>query len=154
MSEILDTVTSYLKSMQLSYEIKPIEGNIQRIVVPYTVPEVKVKFDVVIDVSKHFVRFWTLVLRHDLIRSKNKQVKLYRKLLEANGKLAEVKYFITEKGDIGIVGHEGVKILTIDGFRDEFGAIPYGIVYFVTTIAKKLKLSLEPPSHNDLSIYS
>ncbi|MFX1491585.1 MAG: hypothetical protein ACFFBU_04945 [Promethearchaeota archaeon] len=154
MSEILDVVTTYLKSMKLSYEVKPVEGKIQRIIVPYSVPEQKLKYDVIIDVSKHFIRFWTLVMRHDLIRSKKKQVELYRKLLEANGQLAEVKYFITEKGDVGIVGHEGVKVLNIDGFREEFGAIPYGVVYFITTIAKNLNLSLKAPSYDDLSIYS
>jgi hypothetical protein len=153
MSEILDTVTTYLKSMHLSYEIKPVKGEIDRIVVPYEVPEQKLQFDVVIDVSGNFVRFWTLVMLHDKIRSKKKREELFLELLQANGHLAEIKYFITERGDVGLVGHEGINVLTIDGFRDEFRAIPYGIVYFTTVIAKKMNLSLSLPSTEELSFY-
>jgi len=105
MSEILDTITTYLKSMHLSYEIKPVKGEIDRIVVPYEVPEQKLQFDVVIDVSGNFVRFWTLLMLHDKIRSKKKREELFLELLQANGHLAEIKYFITERGDVGIVGH-------------------------------------------------
>ena len=154
MSEILDTVITYLKSMHLSYEIKPVKGEIDRIKVPYRVPEQNLQFDVVIDVSGTFVRFWTLLLLHNKIRSKKKREKLYLELLQANGHLAEIKYFITKRGDVGIVGHEGIKVLTIDGFRDEFRAIPYGIVYFTTVIAKKTKISLTLPSSDELSFYT
>jgi hypothetical protein len=154
MSEILETITTYLKSMQLSYRIKPVNGKIDRIAVPYEIPEQKLQFNVIIDVSGKFLRFWTLVLRRDKIPTKKKREDLFRELLHANGQLAEIKYFITEEGDVGIVGHEGVEVLTIDGFREEFRAIPYGIVYFVTVIAKKLRLSFTLPSSNDLSIYT
>ncbi|MFW9832287.1 MAG: hypothetical protein ACFFD8_10990 [Candidatus Thorarchaeota archaeon] len=154
MSEILEQVTSYLKAMHLSYEIKPVDGKIHRIRVPYTIPEKKLQFEVVIDVSGQFLRFWVLVLLHNRIRNIKQRERLYHELLLANGQLAEVKYFITEKGDIGVLGHEGVKILNIDSFREEFRAIPYGIIYFVTTIAKKLKLSLKLPTKDELSIYS
>lgn len=153
MSEILDTVTTYLKSMHLSYEIKPVKGEIDRVVVPYEVPEQKLQFDVVIDVSGNFVRFWVLLMLHDKIRSKKKREELFLELLQANGHLAEIKYFITERGDVGLVGHEGIKVLSIDGFRDEFRAIPYGIVYFTTVIAKKTKIPLTLPSTDELSIY-
>ena len=154
MSEILDTVTTYLKSMHLSNEIKPVKGEIDKIVVPYEVPEQKLQFDVIIDVSGNFVRFWTLIMLHDKIRTKKKREELFLELLQANGHLAEIKYFITERGDVGLVGHEGIDVLTIDGFRDEFRAIPYGIVYFTTVIAKKIKISLTLPSTNELSFYT
>ena len=88
------------------------------------------------------------------MQSKKRREELYQELLLANGKLAEIKYFATDKGDVGIVGHEGVEVLTIDGFRDEFRALPYGIIHFLTVIAKKLKLSFKFPDSGDLSIYS
>ncbi len=154
MSEILDRITNYLKSMQLSYEIKPVDGFIQRILVPYSLPEENLRFDVVIDVSGQFLRFWVLIMLHDKITNNKKRETLYRELLKANGHLAEVKYFVTEKGDVGIVGHEGIEALTIDSFREEFGAIPYGINYFLTVIAKKMKLSIRLPSPGEFSFYT
>lgn len=154
MSEILEQVTGYLKSMQLSYEIKPVEGEIHRIIVPYSMSDEKLQFNVVIDISGQFLRFWVLVMLHDKVRSENQREALYRELLEANGQLAEVKYFVTEKGDVGVVGHESVNVLTIDSFREEFRAIPSGILYFLSVIAKKLKLPLKLPSDDVLSMYS
>ncbi len=154
MAEILDQVIMHLKSMNLSYEIKPINGEIQRIRVPFSVPEESLNFDVIIDVSGQFVRFWVLIMLAEKVSDKKKQEKLYYELLVANGHLAEVKYFITKKGDIGIVGHEGIKVLTVDSFREEFRAIPYGITYFLTVIAKKLNLTLKLPTRDELSIYT
>jgi hypothetical protein len=154
MTEILDQVMTYLKSMGLTYEVKPVKGKIHRVVVPYSVPDESLKFDVVIDVSGQFVRFWVVIMLAKKVRSKKKREELYTELLLANGKIAEVKYFITDKGDVGVVGHEGVKVLTVENFREEFRAIPYGIVYFLTVIAKKLHLSLKLPSKDELSIYS
>lgn len=154
MSEILNRITNYLKSMQLSYEIKPVDGVIQRILVPYSLPERNLRFDVFIDVSGQFLRFWVLLMLHNKITNNKKRETLYRELLQANAHLAEVKYFVTEKGDVGIVGHEGIGALTIDSFREEFGAIPYGINYFITVIAKKLRLSFKTPSSDALSFYT
>jgi hypothetical protein len=154
MTELLDRVMRYLKSMKLSYEVKPVNGEVLRIVVPYSVPNESLKFDVNIDVSGYFVRFWVLVMLAHQMPTKNKREELYHQLLIANGHLAEVKYFITPKKDVGIVGHEGVKVLTIDNFREEFRAIPYGIIYFLTVIAKKLNLTLKLPTKEELSIYS
>ncbi len=153
-SETLDQVINYLKTMHLTYEIKPVKGEIHRIRVPYTIPDKSLQFDVVIEVSGNFLRFWVIVMLSDKIKRKKKRENLYRELLEANGQLAEVKYFITERGDVGVVGHEGVSCLTIDTFREEFQAIPYGIVYFITVIAKKLNLSLTLPTKDELSFYS
>lgn len=154
MAEILDRVMTYLKSMNLSYEVIPVKGEIHRITVPYSVPKDSLKFNVIIDVSGQFLRFWVLIMLAERISSEKKRTELYRELLKANGQLAEVKYFITEKGDVGVVGHEGVKVLTVDGFREEFRAIPYGITYFLTVIAKKLNLRLKLPTTDELSFYS
>lgn len=154
MPEILDRVMTYLKSMNLSYEVKSVKGEIHRVVVPYSVPDPSLKFDVVIDVSGQFVRFWVLVMLADRVKNKKRREELYTELLLANGQLAEVKYFITDKGDVGVVGHEGIEVLTVDNFREEFRAIPFGIVYFLTVIAKKLNLSLTLPTKDELSIYS
>lgn len=154
MSKILDRVTTYLKSMQLAYEVKPVKGKVQRIMVPYTAPDESLEFNVIIDVSKQFLRFWVIIMPHEVVRGKKQREDLYRELLLANGKLAEIKYFVTDKGDVGIIGHEGVNVLTIDGFREEFRALPYGIIHFLTVIASKLKLSFKIPGPGDLSIYS
>lgn len=154
MEEILDKVMTYLKSMNLTYEIKPVNGKIHRIIVPYSVEEKSLKFNVVIDVSGQFVRFWVIVMLADKVSSKKKREELHRELLVANGQLAEVKFFLSKKGDVGVVGHEGVKVLTVDSFREEFRAIPYGIIYFLNVIAKKLNLTLQLPSKEELSIYS
>jgi hypothetical protein len=154
MEEILDRVITYLKSMNLTYEIKPVEGQIHRVIVPYSVSEPKLKFNVIIDVSGQFVRFWVLIMPADRVSDKKKLQDLYQSLLIANGKLAEVKYFITKKGDVGLVGHEGLKVLNVDSFRDEFQAIPFGIIYFLTTIAKNLNLVLTLPTEEELSFYS
>jgi hypothetical protein len=154
MEEILDKVMTYLKSLNLTYEIKPVDGDIHRIIVPYSIEEKSLRFNVVIDVSSQFVRFWVIVMLADKVPSKEKREELHHELLIANGQLAEVKYFLSKKGDIGVVGHEGVKVLTVDSFREEFQAIPYGIIYFLNVIAKKLNLSLTLPTKDELSIYS
>lgn len=154
MEDVLDQVMNFLKSMNLTYEVKSVKGEIHRILVPYSVPDQSLKFNVIIDVSGQFLRFWVLVMVADRVPSKKKRAALYKELLVANGQLAEVKYFITEKGDVGVVGHEGLKVLTIDGFRQEFRAIPFGIIHFLSVIAKKLNLSLTLPTKDELSIYS
>ena len=154
MENALDQAMTFLKSMNLTYEVKSVKGEIHRLLVPYSVPDRSLKFNVMIDVSGQFLRFWVLVMLADKVPSKEKREELYKALLVANGQLAEVKYFINDKGDVGVVGHEGVKVLTIDGFRDEFRAIPFGIIHFLTVIAKKLNLSLTLPTKDELSIYS
>jgi hypothetical protein len=139
--------------MQLTYEIIPVKGKVARIIVPYSVPEHKLHFKVVIDVTGRFLRFWVLILPHKKVRSKKKRVLLYHELLKANYALAEIKYFINEHGDVGVVGHEGVEVVTYEGFRDEFRAIPQGIIHFLTVIAKKLNLSITLPISDDPSFY-
>lgn len=153
MSDILETVKTYLKSMQLVFEIIPVEGKVARIIVPYSVPEHKLHFKVVIDVTGRFLRFWVLILRHKKVRSKKKRVALHHELLKANYNLAEIKYFLNEYGDVGVVGHEGVDVITYEGFRDEFRAIPQGIIHFLRVIAKKLNISITSPISDDPSYY-
>ncbi|MFX1561880.1 MAG: hypothetical protein ACFFDP_01045 [Promethearchaeota archaeon] len=154
MSAIIEKVKRFLDSMRLTYEIQPVEGKITRIVVPYRHSEADLEYYVVIDSSEKWVRFWTLILSHEKLKDAKTQEALYQALLVANGELAEVKYFITEKGDVGILGHEGVEALTIDGFREEFYAIPFGITHFLTNIAKRLKIAVTVPSKERLSIYA
>jgi hypothetical protein len=154
MADILDRVMQYLKSLNLTYEVRPVKGKIPRIIVPYSVPDESLKFEVVIDVSGEFVRFWVLIMLADKVQDKQKRQELYHELLIANGRLAEVKYFITEKGDVGVVGHEGIQVLTVDSFREEFRAIPHGIIHFLTVIAKKVNLTLTLPTKDELSIYT
>ena len=60
----------------------------------------------------------------------------------ANGNLAEVKFILTGDGDVGVVGHEGLEVLTFDGFKSEYNAIPFAIGYFIENIAPKFKLEV------------
>lgn len=154
MPPVIEKIKRYLDSMRLTYEIQPVEGKITRIIVPYELSEADLEYYVVIDSSEKWVRFWTLILSHEKVKDAKMQEALYQALLVANGELAEVKFFITEKGDVGIVGHEGVDVLSIDGFREEFYAISFGITYFLTNIVKQLKIPVAVPSKNQLSIYT
>lgn len=154
MPPVIEKVKRYLDSMRLTYEIQPVEGKVTRIVVPYELSEAGLKYYVAIDSSEKWVRFWTLILSHEKVKDSKTQEALYQALLVANGNLAEVKYFITEKGDVGIVGHEGIEVLSIDGFREEFYAISFGIKHFLANIVKQLKIRVVAPSKDKLSIYA
>jgi hypothetical protein len=69
--------------------------------------------------------------------------KLYESLLEANGQLAEIKYFITEQGAVGVIGHEGIASLSFEGFQEEYNALPYAVSYFINNIASKLNIEVK-----------
>ncbi len=151
---VMEKIQTYLKSLGLSYEVQVKKGEVVRLMVPYTISDKNLYFNVIIDSTARFVRFWVLLMQHTAIKGKKKQEAVYRALLEANGHLSEIKYFVTEHGDVGIVGHEEVNVLTINGFKDEFEAIPAGIIYFLNVIAPKLGLPLTLPDKSALSIYT
>ena len=67
---------------------------------------------------------------------------LTKEVLIANGNLAEVKFILTGNGDVGVVGHEGLEVLTYDGFKSEYNAIPFAVGYFIENIAPKLGLKV------------
>ena len=153
MPNVMEKIKGYLEAMRLTYEVRPEGGKVNRLFVPFVDSEDN-RFSVVIDQSTKWVRFWTIIFPHEKISGQEKQLGLYKSLLQANADLAEVKYFITPKGDIGIVGHEGLKSLTVDGFRQEFNAVAFGINYFISKIAPKFNLQISEIPRDQLSIYS
>jgi len=150
----LEKVKRYLNSMRLTYDVYCPQGEVARLVVPYAFTEQNLEYNVIVEQSKDWIKFWAPLLSHDRITDEKMQEALYRELLVANGALAEVKYFLTEQGDIGVVGHEGVCSLSVDDFRQEFLAIPFGIQYFLEKISNKLGLRASPPSKETPSIYT
>lgn len=150
----LEKVKRYLNSMRLTYDVYCPQGEITRLVVPYQFTDQNLEYNVIIEQSQDWIKFWAPLLSHDKITDEKLQEVLYRELLVANGALAEVKYYLTEQGDIGVIGHEGVRSLSVDGFRQELLAIPSGIEYFLTKIASKLNLRVSPPSKETLPMYT
>lgn len=136
MSATMEKVEGYLKQMGLTYRVVSEEN---RILLPYRIRDRR--FYVVIGFGDKWVRFHTLIASQDKMGKVNLGA-LAKELLVANGNLAEVKYFMTEKGDVGVVGHEGVDVLTMEGFKQEYNAIPYGIGHFIDNIASKLKINV------------
>lgn len=132
----MEKVEEFLRSMGLKYRVFSAED---RIALPYNIKNRK--FIVVIDHSDRWIRISTQILSSVEAKEAN-QLALQRELLLANGNLAEAKYFMTEEGDVGVVGHEGVDVLTLDGFKEEYEAIPFAIQYFIDNIAPKLNLQL------------
>jgi len=132
----MEKIEDYLKQMNLVFKVIPSE---ERIIVPYKIGG-RVFF-VSITASDRWVRFYSIIVSKDQLGNVN-VADLHRELLVANGQLSEVKYFITEQGDVGVVGHEGVDVLTIDGFRQEYEAIPFGVNYFLKEIAPKLNMEV------------
>lgn len=152
MPNVMEKIKGYLEAMRLTYEVRPEGGKVNRLYVPYADSEDN-RFSVVIDQSAQWVRFWTIILPHEKISGPEKQIEVYQALLKANADLVEVKFFLTKNGDIGIVGHEGVKSLTVDGFRQEFNAVSFGMSYFITKIAPKFNLRISEIPKDQLSIY-
>ena len=132
----MEKIEGFLKEMNLVYSVVPAKD---QIVLPYTIKDKR--FYVVIDRSDKWVRFHTIILEYNQI-DKIDKLPLHKMLLEANGNLAEVKYYMTEKGDVGVIGHEGVDVLTLEAFQQEYKAIPFAISYFIEQIASKLKIEV------------
>ncbi|MFW9935074.1 MAG: hypothetical protein ACFFDU_06160 [Candidatus Thorarchaeota archaeon] len=137
MTKTMETIESYLKDMNLTYRVIPAED---RIVLPYTIDDRR--FLLIIDRSDKWVRFFIMIVEADDLKSVDKS-KLYKSLLEANGQLAEIKYFITDQGAVGVIGHEGIASLSFEGFQEEYNALPYAVSYFIANIASKLKINVK-----------
>jgi hypothetical protein len=154
MPKQLEKVKRYLNSMRLTYDVYSAQGEITRLVVPYQLTVQNLEYNVIIEESRNWIKFWAPLLSHEKIPDEKTREALYKELLVANGALVDVKYYITEGGDVGVIGHEGVVSLTVDGFRQELLALPFGIEHFLTNIASKLNLRISPPSKDTLSIYT
>jgi hypothetical protein len=133
----METIESYLKKMNLTYKVVAAED---RIILPYTIDDRR--FLLIVDRGDKWVRFFIIIVEADELKSVDKP-KLYESLLEANGQLAEIKYFITEQGAVGVIGHEGIASLSFEGFQEEYNALPYAVSYFINNIASKLNIEVK-----------
>jgi hypothetical protein len=137
MTKTMETIENYLKQMNLTYRVIPAED---RIILPYNIDDRR--FLLIIDRSDKWVRFFIIIVEADELKNVNK-AKLHESLLEANGQLAEIKYFVSDQGAIGVIGHEGIASLSFEGFQEEYNALPYAVSYFITNIASKLNLEVK-----------
>jgi hypothetical protein len=137
MTTTMETIESYLKQMNLTYKVISAED---RIILPYNIDDRR--FLLIVDRSDKWVRFFIIIVEADALKKVDKS-KLYRSLLEANGQLAEIKYFITDQGAVGVIGHEGIASLSFEGFQEEYNALPYAVSYFIANIASKLKIEVQ-----------
>jgi hypothetical protein len=132
----MEKIEKYLTKMNLTYNVIPEED---RIVLPYQIQDRR--FFLVVDRLDKWVKFFVIIVRDAALKKVNK-LDLYTALLEANGQLAEVKYFITDDGSVGVVGHEGIAALSFEGFQEEYNALPFAVSYFIENIASKLKITV------------
>ena len=132
----MDKIEEFLKQMQLTYRVVPEED---RIILPYQIKDRR--FMLMIDRGDKWVRFFIIIVDSANLKSVNK-LDLYSALLEANGQLAEVKYFMTDEGAVGVIGHEGIQSLTFEGFQEEYNALPFAVSYFIENIATKLGIDV------------
>ncbi len=137
MSKTMETIESYLKEMNLTYKVIAAED---RIILPYTIDDRR--FLLIVDRSDKWVRFFIIIVEADELKKVDK-AKLHESLLEANGQLAEIKYFISEQGAVGVIGHEGVASISLEGFQEEYNALPYAVSYFINNIASKLNIEVK-----------
>ncbi len=133
----MDTIEEYLKEMNLTYRVIPQED---RIVLPYNIQDRR--FLLIIDRGDKWVRFFITIVDATALKNVDK-LALFSALLEANGQLAEVKFFVTNEGSIGVIGHEGVGSLSFEGFQEEYNALPFGVSFFLENIAPKLKIQVK-----------
>ncbi len=137
MTTTMETIENYLRQMNLTYKVVPAED---RIILPYNIDDHRFMLNV--DRSDKWVRFFIIIVEADALKNVDK-AKLYTSLLEANGQLAEIKYFITDQGSVGVIGHEGIASLSFEGFQEEYNALPYAVSYFIANIASKLKIEVK-----------
>ena len=137
MSKTMETIESYLKEMNLTYKVIAAED---RIILPYTIDDRR--FLLIVDRSDKWVRFFIIIVEANELENVDK-AKLHESLLEANGQLAEIKYFITEQGAVGVIGHEGIASLSFEGFQEEYNALPFAVSYFIANIASKLNIEVK-----------
>ncbi|MFW9832288.1 MAG: hypothetical protein ACFFD8_10995 [Candidatus Thorarchaeota archaeon] len=136
MTTTMEKIEGFLKEMNLTYRVVPAED---RIILPYNIEDRR--FLLIVDRSDKWVRFFIIIVEADAIKSIDKMA-LYSALLEANGQLAEVKYFVSTEGSVGVIGHEGVATLSFEGFQEEYNALPFAVSYFIANIAPKLKINV------------
>ena len=136
MTTTMEKIEGYLKQMNLTYKVIPSED---RIILPYTIEDRR--FLLIVDRSDKWVRFFIIIVEPEDLKNVNK-AELYASLLEANGQLAEVKYFITDQGGVGVIGHEGIPSLSFEGFQEEYNALPFAVSFFIQNIATKLKIKV------------
>jgi hypothetical protein len=132
----MEKIEEFLKKMNLTYRYIPTED---RIILPYEI--LNRRFLLVIDRSDKWVRFFVTLVEAESLKNVDKPA-LYKALLEANGELAEVKYYVTDTGSVGVIGHEGIQALTYEGFEQEYSALPFAVSYFIENIASKLKINV------------
>ncbi|MFX1540130.1 MAG: YbjN domain-containing protein [Promethearchaeota archaeon] len=142
MTTTMEKIEGYLKEMNLTYRIISAED---RIILPYQIEERR--FFLIIDRSDKWVRFFVTIVDADAVKSVDK-LKLYKALLEANGQLAEVKYFVPSDGGVGVIGHEGVHSLNFEGFQEEYNALPFAVTFFIQNIASKLNIEVKGVSES------
>lgn len=136
MTSTMEKIEGYLKEMNLTYRVIPAED---RIILPYSIKDRR--FFLVVDRGDKWVRFFVTIVEKAALKNVDK-LKLYSALLEANGQLAEVKYYITDEGSVGVIGHEGIAALSFEGFQEEYDALPFAISYFIENIASKLNIEV------------
>lgn len=132
----METIEEYFKKMNLTYRVIPSED---RIILPYEIHDKS--FLLVVDRTDKWVRFFIKIVEGSALKSVD-SLALYKALLEANGQLAEVKYFISDDGSVGVVGHEGISALTYEGFEQEYNALPFAVSHFIENIAPKLNIEV------------
>ncbi len=142
MTTTMEKIEGYLKEMNLTYRVISTED---RIILPYQIEERR--FFLIIDRGDKWVRFFVTIVDADAVKSVDK-LKLYKALLEANGQLAEVKYFVSSDGGVGVIGHEGVHSLSFEGFQEEYNALPFAITFFIQNIASKLNIEVKGVSES------
>ncbi len=136
MPTTMEKIENYLKEMNLMYRVIPTED---RIILPYNIHDRR--FFLVVDRSDKWVRFFMTIVEAKVLKNVDK-LKLYTSLLEANGQLAEVKFFINSEGSVGVIGHEGITSLSFEGFQEEFNALPFAVSYFIENVASKLDIEV------------
>jgi len=136
MTSTMEKIEGYLKEMNLTYRVIPAED---RIILPYSIKDRR--FFLVVDRGDKWIRFFVTIVEKDALKNVDK-LKLYSALLGANGELAEVKYYITDEGSVGVIGHEGITALSFEGFQEEYNALPFAVSYFIENIASMLDIEV------------
>ncbi|RLG42646.1 MAG: hypothetical protein DRO05_00485 [Thermoproteota archaeon] len=88
---------------------------------------------------------WLIIRGYILPKSmipREKELQLYRELLNSHYNLAEVRYDIDEEGNIGTTQSIPLEGLNISNFQSEFNAVLYAIKFFLTEIAGKLEIEV------------
>ena len=136
LTSTMEKIEGYLKEMNLTYRVIPAED---RIILPYSIKDRR--FFLVVDRGDKWVRFFVTIVEKAALKNVDK-LKLFSALLEANGELAEVKYYITDEGSVGVIGHEGIAAFSFEGFQEEYNALPFAVSYFIENIASKLDIEV------------